>query len=173
MVYVEAIHPAHLSIVKLLLNCEKHILCEKPLGMNVKETKEMLNLAKEKNLFLMEAIWSRVQPSYLRLKEEIQKGSIGEVYHVQSEFGAYIPCDRMNKKELGGGACLDIGIYCIQLAQFVFEGEKPKVNHISTFDFELHRYQIHLIPYRIVRFTFQSFRFIKRYLNHSNVLENF
>ena len=93
--------------------------------MNVKETKEMLNLAKEKNLFFMEAIWSRVQPSYLRLKEEIQKGSIGEVYHVQTEFGAYIPCDRMIKKELGGGACLDIGIYCIQLAQFVFDGETP------------------------------------------------
>ena len=77
------------SIVKLLLNNGKHILCEKPLGMNVKETKEMLDLAKEKNLFLMEAIWSRVQPSYLKLKEEIDKGLIGEVSHVQAKL--YIP----------------------------------------------------------------------------------
>ena len=57
--------------------------------MNVKETKEMLDLAKEKNLFLMEAIWSRVQPSYLKLKEEIDKGLIGEVSHVQAKL--YIP----------------------------------------------------------------------------------
>jgi predicted dehydrogenase len=44
---------------------------------------------------------------------------------VQAEFGFNIEADRLNKKELGGGACLDIGIYCIQLAQFVFNGEKP------------------------------------------------
>ena len=66
VVYVGAINTTHLNIVKLLLNNGKNILCEKPLGMNVKETKEMLDLAKEKNLFFMEAIWSRVQPSYLR-----------------------------------------------------------------------------------------------------------
>jgi len=125
VVYVGAINTTHLNIVKLLLNNGKHILCEKPLGMNVKETKEMLELAKEKNLFLMEAIWSRFQPSYLKLKEEIDKGLIGEVSHVQAEFGFNIEADRLNKKELGGGACLDIGIYCIQLAQFVFNGEKP------------------------------------------------
>lgn len=125
VVYVGAIHPAHLSVVKLLLNHGKHILCEKPLGMNVKETKEMLELAKEKNLFFMEAIWSRVQPAYLKLKETIEKGAIGDVVHVQSEFGCKIEADRVAKKELGGGACLDIGIYCIQLCQFVFNGEKP------------------------------------------------
>ena len=59
VVYVGAINPTHIDIVQLLLNNGKHILCEKPLGMNVKETKKMLALAKEKGLFLMEAIWSR------------------------------------------------------------------------------------------------------------------
>ena len=85
-------------IVKLLLNNGKHILCEKPLGMNVKETKEILDLAKEKNLFLMEAIWSRVQPSYLKLKEEIDKGVIGEVSHVQAKL--YIPSSNINTNYL-------------------------------------------------------------------------
>lgn len=133
VVYVGAIHPAHLSIVKLLLNHGKHILCEKPLGMNVKETKEMLEMAKAKNLFLMEAIWSRVQPAYLKLKDLIDNGSIGDVIHVQAEFGCKIEADRVAKKELGGGVCLDIGIYCIQLCQFVFGGEKPaKVSATGT-----------------------------------------
>lgn len=71
---------------------------------------------------------------FYRLKEEIDKGSIGEVYHVQAEFGFNIEADRLTKKELGGGACLDIGIYCIQLAQFVFNGEKPnKVCNVNLF----------------------------------------
>ena len=69
--------------------------------MNVKETKQMLELAKAKNLFLMEAIWSRCQPTYLKLKEELTKGAIGEVMHVQSEFGFPIKADRVNKKSLG------------------------------------------------------------------------
>ena len=59
VVYVGAIHPVHLAIVKLMINNGKHVLCEKPLGMNVKETKEMLKLAQDKKVFLMEAIWSR------------------------------------------------------------------------------------------------------------------
>ena len=59
IVYVGSINTAHLSICKLCFNHNKHILCEKPLGMNVKETEELLNMAKEKKLFFMEAIWSR------------------------------------------------------------------------------------------------------------------
>lgn len=58
------------------------------------------------------------------MKEEIAKGSIGEVKHVQADFGIWAS-GRVTTKDLGGGACLDIGIYCIQLAQFVFDGEKP------------------------------------------------
>ena len=83
--------------------------------MNVKEVKEMLDLAKSKNLFLMEAIWSRFQPAYLKLKELIEQSEIGQVFHVQAEFGMPIQADRVNKKVLGGGVCLDIGIYCVQL----------------------------------------------------------
>ena len=59
------------------------------MAMNVKETNELIELARAKNVFLMEAIWSRVQPSYLRLKEELDKGTIGEVYNTTSEFGFY------------------------------------------------------------------------------------
>ena len=59
VVYVGSINPTHLNICKLLLTNGKNVLCEKPLGMNVKETEEMVNLAREKKLFFMEAIWSR------------------------------------------------------------------------------------------------------------------
>ena len=59
VVYVGSINTTHLEICKMLLNHDKHVLCEKPLGMNVKETEEMLKLAQKKKLFFMEAIWSR------------------------------------------------------------------------------------------------------------------
>lgn len=128
VVYVGSINTTHLEIVKLLLENGKHILCEKPLGMNVKEVKEMLDLAKSKNLFLMEAIWSRFQPAHLKLKELIDQNDIGQVMHVQAEFGMPIQADRVNKKVLGGGVALDIGIYCVQLAQFVFQERPIMVN---------------------------------------------
>ena len=131
VVYVGSINTTHLEVVKLLLENGKNILCEKPLGMNVKEVQEMLDLAKSKNLFLMEAIWSRFQPAYLKLKELIEQKEIGQVFHVQAEFGMSIQADsdhRVNKKALGGGVCLDIGIYCVQLAQFVFQERPTKVS---------------------------------------------
>ncbi len=62
-----------------MFNAGKHILCEKPLAMNVRETKTLLSLAKERGVFLMEAVWSRFLPAYVAIMEEIKKGSIGEV----------------------------------------------------------------------------------------------
>ena len=60
------------------------------------------------------------------MEKEINKGSIGQVLQSQAEFCCKIESDRIAKKELGGGACLDIGIYCVQFSQFVFGGEKPE-----------------------------------------------
>jgi dihydrodiol dehydrogenase / D-xylose 1-dehydrogenase (NADP) len=59
----------------MLLTAGKHVLCEKPLGMNVKETQEMVELAKKQKLFLMEAIWSRCLPSYKKVKELLERGT--------------------------------------------------------------------------------------------------
>ncbi len=70
----------------MFLDHGKHVLCEKPLGMNVKEVKEMLAYANQKKRFLMEAIWSRFQPSYHKLKEEIDKGTVGEVKQVNMKI---------------------------------------------------------------------------------------
>ncbi len=90
VVYIGSVNPQHLPLVKLSLNNGKHVLCEKPLGINVKETKEMLALAKSKNLFLMEAIWSRFFPVYQELKKRIDSGSLGDVLQVVVTFGVLI-----------------------------------------------------------------------------------
>lgn len=91
VVYIGTLHPQHFEIAKLMLNHGKHVLCEKPLTMNLKQTTELINLAKEKKLFLMEGIWSRCFPIYEILKKEIKSGSIGEIYQVLVSFGFKMP----------------------------------------------------------------------------------
>lgn len=68
----------------MMLNAGKHVLCEKPLAMNYKQAKKSIELAKKKGLFLMEAMWTRFFPAYETLKNEIAKGTIGEVKQVLS-----------------------------------------------------------------------------------------
>lgn len=87
VIYIGTLNPQHFDIAKLMLHHGKHVLCEKPLTMNLKQTTELINLAKEKKLFLMEAIWSRCFPVYEILKKEIESGSIGQIHQVIVSFG--------------------------------------------------------------------------------------
>ncbi|XP_076061019.1 trans-1,2-dihydrobenzene-1,2-diol dehydrogenase-like [Oratosquilla oratoria] len=126
VVYVGVIHPCHLSVAKDMIEGGKPVLVEKPLCMNFKETKQLVDLAKKKKVFLMEAIWSRCFPVYKELEKRIKSGEIGDVVQVFSSFGQPIEgFDRSSKKELGGGAILDLGIYPVQFASLVMGSEKP------------------------------------------------
>jgi len=90
VVYIGAINTLHLDIGKLMLDNGKHVLCEKPLTVNLKQTKELINYAKEKKLFLMEAIWSRCFPAYEAVKKELEAGTLGEVVQVIASFGVVV-----------------------------------------------------------------------------------
>ncbi|XP_012533545.1 trans-1,2-dihydrobenzene-1,2-diol dehydrogenase-like [Monomorium pharaonis] len=126
IVYVGAIHPAHFEISMMMLKHGKHILCEKPLTMNLKQTTELINYARSKKLFLMEAVWSRCFPVYDVIRKELASGSIGDIHQVIVSFGFQISTlDRMAMKELGGGTILDLGIYCLQFACLVYN-EMPE-----------------------------------------------
>jgi len=126
VIYIGSIHPMHLEHGKLCLDHGKHVLCEKPLCVNTRETKELLEYAQKKKLFLMEAIWTRFFPAYLKLKEELDKGTIGEVLQVKADFGVLFPEGNWRmSKEHAGGSVLDIGTYTSQLASLVFGGERP------------------------------------------------
>lgn len=127
IVYIGSINTEHNKLGKLFLNYSKHILCEKPLCMNKKEAQELINLAEKKNLFLLEAIWSRFNPIYRKVIDEIHSGTIGEVLQVQVNFGVKLEHkDRVTKKDLGGSVLLDIGVYCIQFATLIL-GKPEKI----------------------------------------------
>ncbi|XP_069462232.1 trans-1,2-dihydrobenzene-1,2-diol dehydrogenase-like isoform X2 [Ambystoma mexicanum] len=127
IVYLGALHTEHRAVVLLFLKARKNVLCEKPLALNDKEVKELTSAARKQNVFFMEAIWSRFFPAYERIRTLLSQKALGEVKVVRAEFGASIQhVTRVVEKELGGGAILDIGCYCIQFAMMVFGGEKPE-----------------------------------------------
>ncbi|XP_028167076.1 trans-1,2-dihydrobenzene-1,2-diol dehydrogenase-like isoform X3 [Ostrinia furnacalis] len=131
--YIGALNPDHYNLSKLFLENGKHVLCEKPLWLNLKQTQSLVNIAKQKKRFLMEAVWSRFSPIYLALEKAVQAGEFGEVKHVDVTFGTPIAMIEKNrKKELGGSSILTIGIYALQFAQFIFKDEPVKVTAVGN-----------------------------------------
>ncbi|XP_053383571.1 trans-1,2-dihydrobenzene-1,2-diol dehydrogenase-like [Mercenaria mercenaria] len=109
-----------------MLEAGKHVLSEKPMAMNYKQAKQVLDFAKSKNLLFVEGIWSRLFPVYDEIRQEMAAGSLGDVRLVQVNFCESLSqVERVNDVKLGGGASLDIGIYTIQFACLVFN-EMPE-----------------------------------------------
>jgi predicted dehydrogenase len=100
----------------MCLHAGKAVICEKPFAMNLEEVEIMIQTAKDKNLFLMEALWTRFIPSTLKVIELMEQNTIGKIHSIQANFG-YVattdPTSRLIARELGGGSLLDIGIYPI------------------------------------------------------------
>lgn len=126
-VYVATTHNFHYEGVKLCLEHGKHVLCEKPFTVNAAQARELIELAREKNLFMMEAMWTRFLPAIVKMKELLDAGVIGEVRSVRADFcaeGEFGKEHRMRNKDLAGGALLDLGVYPITFADIVF-GDTP------------------------------------------------
>jgi len=119
VIYIATPHNLHYENTLLCLQHNKAVLCEKPFAMNSRQTIEMINLAKEKKLFLMEALWTKFHPHYIKMLEMIQQGLLGEIRSVLVNFGFKpippVPA-RLFDPELGGGTVMDIGIYNVFMA---------------------------------------------------------
>lgn len=119
LVYVATPHPQHAANALLALNAGKGVLCEKPFTMNRREAGQVVALARTKQLFLMEAMWTRFMPALAEVKRLIALGEIGSVHQVVADFGftaTFGPEHRVYNPELGGGALLDLGIYPLSIA---------------------------------------------------------
>lgn len=127
VIYVATPHPSHLANSILAINSGKSVLCEKPMTMNAAETEKLIRAAREKNVFLMEAMWTRFFPVICKILELIQSGVVGKIQQIEASFGyttSFDPASRVFNKELGGGALLDVGVYCVSFAHMVL-GESP------------------------------------------------
>jgi len=128
IVYIGTLHPMHKEGMLLCLRHGKAVLCEKPFTMNAQEAEEVIRTARENNLFLMEAMWTRFLPPVAQARQWIAEGRIGEVLALTANFGfdvGWNPGSRLLDKRLGGGALLDAGIYPVSFASMVF-GEQPQ-----------------------------------------------
>ncbi|MEV8365961.1 Gfo/Idh/MocA family protein [Streptomyces niveus] len=129
IVYVATPHSAHRAAAGLALEAGKPVLCEKAFTLNAREAGELVALAGERGLFLMEAMWMYCSPVVRRMTELIADGAIGEVRTVQADFGLqgpFAPEHRLRDPALGGGALLDLGVYPVSFAQLIL-GEPDRV----------------------------------------------
>jgi predicted dehydrogenase len=125
----------HLRDVTMSLNHGKHVLCEKAFAINAKQAKAMIDLAREKKLFLMEAMWTRFFPIHVRIRELLKEGAIGTPNGITINFLAKPPYDLSNRwfdLNLGAGVLLDTASYGISWASSLF-GEPEAVTGLASF----------------------------------------
>lgn len=133
VVYIASPHGLHHEHTLMCLNHGLPVLCEKAFAINQGQVSEMIQKAKEKNIYLMEALWTRFHPSMALVLDLIQKGTIGEVKHLVADFGfqaVYDPQARWFNPELTGGSLLDIGIYPLFIAKLIL-GEPEEVKAVG------------------------------------------
>jgi dihydrodiol dehydrogenase / D-xylose 1-dehydrogenase (NADP) len=128
VIYIATIHTLHRENCLDCLKAGKAVLCEKPFTINAAQAAEVIALARQKKLFLMEAMWTRYFPVFGKVRELLAQHALGDIRLVQVDFAfrpPYDPKGRLYNPELGGGALMDIGVYPVSLASMVF-GEPPR-----------------------------------------------
>jgi len=121
-VYVATPHPAHHDSARLCLEAGKPTLVEKPFTLNAPEAEDLVTLARERGVFLMEAMWTRFLPHIAKVREIVASGRLGDIRVVQADHGQGFPKDpthRLYAPELGGGALLDLGIYPVSFCSLL------------------------------------------------------
>jgi predicted dehydrogenase len=122
VIYIATPHNLHKDNSLLCLNAGKAVLCEKPFTINAAETDAVIQAARARRLFLMEAMWTRCLPAFVKIRELIRAGALGEVRMVTADFGFRTSVNaegRLFNKVYGGGSLLDVGVYPVSLASML------------------------------------------------------
>ncbi len=126
-VYVATPHSHHCEATIACHQAGKAVLCEKPLAVNLQQVEAMIAAARVADRFLMEAMWTRFLPVYQEVRSWLSEGAIGEPRMLQASFGfctGWDPTGRVLDPSLAGGALLDVGVYPVALALWIF-GRPP------------------------------------------------
>ncbi len=128
VVYIATLNPQHAGNIEDALNAGKHVLCEKPFTLNHGQAERLVALARSKNLFMMEAMWTRMHPITRQVMGWIEEGQIGEVIGLDASFGFSGTTNedlRVIDLAKGGSALMDVGIYPVSYASMLF-GSQPQ-----------------------------------------------
>ncbi len=135
IVYIGTPHTNHADTALAAIAAGKAVLCEKPVALNAKQASAVIEAAQKKNVFFMEAMWTRFLPAITNAYDWIGEGIIGEVKEVNASFFvkmAYDTKDRTINPALGGGALLDLGVYPIFLAQWLLGGRPGDIRSTAV-----------------------------------------
>jgi len=136
VVYISTPHNLHKENTLMCLRAGKSVLCEKPFAINAKEATEMIQFARQRRLFLMEAMWTRFFPLMARVREMITSGVIGEVRMLMADFGyrSEVQKNWVFDPNFGGGGLLDVGIYPLSLSHLIFgiPNQITSVSHLGS-----------------------------------------
>jgi predicted dehydrogenase len=135
IVYIGTPGVFHRRDISMSLNNGKHVLCEKVLTMNEAEAKDVVDLARRKGLFLMEAMWTRFFPLHVRIRELLGAEALGTLRGLIAPFTATVPADPKNRfydVNLGAGVLLDLGSYGVSWAYNLF-GEPEEFTGLASF----------------------------------------
>jgi predicted dehydrogenase len=134
--------PNHMHIEWSIRAAEagKHVLCEKPLSMNVEEARQLLAARDRTGVKVGEAFMVRTHPQWVRARELVRSGAVGELRSIMGFFSYFNrdPGNIRNIAEYGGGGLMDIGCYPIFTSRFIFGEEPKRVVGIMEFDPDMH-----------------------------------
>src|SRR5699024_6705331 len=121
-VYVASPHAQHHQLTRPVLEAGVPALVEKAFTLDAAQARDLMDVARDRGAFLMEAMWARFLPQYDVLRRVLSSGALGQIVEVAADHGqvfAEDPAHRMYDPELGGGALLDLGVYPVSLAQML------------------------------------------------------
>lgn len=128
IVYISSPNQLHFPQAKQALEAGQAVLCEKPFTLNARQLTELIEIARRRGVFLMEAMWIRYLPVILKLRELLDTGVIGKIKLARAAFHLDLPINptgRIYNPKLGGGSLLDLGIYPISFVSLLF-GSAPE-----------------------------------------------
>ena len=133
IIYIATPHAFHYEQAIACFKNRKAVLCEKPMSLSYRQTKEMIEAAHESKVFFMEGMWTACMPFMEKIKQLVQEDVIGNIQFLSANFGFAAPVNlegRLYKKALGGGAMMDVGVYPLYLATAIL-GEPSQLKSIS------------------------------------------
>ena len=124
LIYIATPHAMHYGQARMCVERGKPVLCEKAFTANAGQAEELLRFARERGVFITEAIWTRYMPLSLQVAELVRNGAIGKPHLLTANLGYPIRhVERLMRPELAGGALLDVGVYPLNFAAMVFGSE--------------------------------------------------
>jgi predicted dehydrogenase len=134
VLYISTPSSQHYQIALAAIDSGKALLVEKTFTATVSGAEEIIRTARQRGVFVMEAMWTRFQPAIVAARQLVEEGAIGEVRQVQADLGVdrpYDPTDRLFDPAQGGGAMLDLGVYVVSFAQY-FLGSPDRVEVVGS-----------------------------------------